>query len=85
MGVCVCPLPRRVPCESHISAMPAGFAFNFARKDSIWGSGTYYSCSPSLATNYCHVLQLSDTAFSNHLAGMQGVSGVGTIKNAAPT
>ena len=34
-------------------ALPAGFTFNFARMEGVWGAGTYYSCNPSLAMTDC--------------------------------
>lgn len=54
----------------------AGFTFNFARKEGIWGSGTYYSTQPVLAMSYEHPVQSSDSAFNSYLAGVKHTKGV---------
>ena len=54
---------------------PAGFTFNFARKEGIWGSGTYYSTNPPLAMKYQHRLHSDDSAFSSYLADVKDRSG----------
>lgn len=59
-----------------MSAVPAGFALNFARKERTWGAGTYYSCKPALAAKYYYRLQPNDAAFNNYLADLKVLSGV---------
>ena len=56
----------------------AGFTFNFARKEGVWGSGTYYSSQPALAISYEHPVQGNDPACKHYLAGVDptGVKGV---------
>ena len=62
----------------------AGFTFNFARKEGIWGSGTYYSTQPALAMSFEHPVQSNDSAFKSYLAGVQHTKGVLTATKQSP-
>ena len=53
----------------------AGFAFNFANVDGIWGSGTYYSSKPWLAIRYEHRLQPQDEFVGKYLGDVGNTIG----------